>query len=131
MMQRLSHKVRVEKMPSIRVRPTLAVEMKQRFLQQDYVTESLQNRKVNDGRNIIETFPRARRFEYHQPIERPDTKVRKASTKAKNGTEDSSLEDMSVLNERVMTAMSKRKCKELGSHERQVNMFKKCCAEIQ
>ena len=61
MMERLSQKVKVEQMPSIRVRPSLTVEMKQRFLQQDYVDEPIKSTQIHKRKNS--SFGKALRLE--------------------------------------------------------------------
>ena len=62
MMERLSQKVKVEQMPSIRVRPSLTVEMKQRFLQQDYVDEPIKSRHIHKPRTNS-SFGKAKRLD--------------------------------------------------------------------
>ena len=104
-------------MPNIRVRPSLAVEMKQRCLQSNEPdTEN------NGERKSLRTSQQIQRGSPNRSLKINDNLFNKKKNLEADIFEKDEIEK---VNERVLTAMSKRRCKELKNEDRQRELLQK------
>ena len=109
-------------MPNIRVRPSLTIEMKQRCLQ----SNALSVPPKGDRRS-----PRTS-SQFQRKIFKQTLKNNVNLSNKKKGSEKENVEkdDIETVNKRVLTAMGKRKCKELENEDKQKELLQKIQAEI-